>query len=159
MKNTFFIVMMLLTTLLRAQNKQENDLWSGSYAIYPNNDEVAADTLVIKKIKDLTSNQVPTKLEADLARWDVVSNRDSKKEAVTIRRFLSNDHDDEYKEFGWTAMHKSGKMNCIDGNHFFICQTEAKTTVELKGDKPFYTETGIFGVWLHHGLVAIKKIK
>lgn len=159
MKNIFLIILMLFCTFLNAQNKQETDLWSGSYAIYPNKDDVAADTLVIKKINDLTADQVPSKLEADLARWDILSTRDSKKEAVTVRRFLSNNEDDEYKEFGWTAMHKAGKMNCIDGGHFFICQTEAKTTVELKGDKPFYTETGIFGVWLHYGLVTIKKIK
>lgn len=146
MKTTFFIVLMVFSTCLKAQNKQEADLWSGSYAIYPNNDEVAADTLVIKRVNDL-------------ARWDILSTRDSKKEAVTVRRFLSNDDDDEYKEFGWTAMHIAGKMHCIDGGHFFICQTEAKTTVDLKGDKPFYTETGTFGVWLHYGLVTIKKIK
>lgn len=159
MKTIFFIVVMLFCTSVRAQNKSEIDLWSGSYAIYPKNDELAADTLVIKKVKDLTANQVPSKLEADLARWEVASTLDSKKEAITIRRFLYNDEDDEYKEFGWTALHKSGKMNCIDGGHFFICQTEAKTSVELKGDKPFYTESGIFGVWLHYGLVTMKRIK
>ena len=159
MKTIFFIVLMLFCTSLSAQNKSEIDLWSGSYAIYPKNDEVAADTLVIKKVKDLTADQVPSKLGADLARWEVASTRDSKKEAITIRRFLSNDESDEYKEFGWTALHKSGKMNCIDGGHFFICQTEAKTSVELKGDKPFYTESGIFGVWLHYGLVTMKRIK
>lgn len=159
MKTTFFIILMVFSNCLKAQTTKETDLWSGSYAIYPNNDEVVADTLVIKKVKDLTADQVPAKLEADLGRWEVASTRDSKKEAITIRRFLSNNEDDEYKEFGWTAMHKAGKMNCIDGSHFFICQTDAKTTVELKGDKPFYTETGIFGVWLHHGLVTIKKIK
>lgn len=159
MKNIFLIVLMMFCAFLNAQNKQETDLWSGSYAIYPNKDELAADTLVFKRINDLTADNLPSKLKADLARWDILSTRDSKKEAVTVRRFLSNNEDDEYKEFGWTAMHKTGKMNCIDGGHFFICQTEAKTTVELKGDKPFYTETGIFGVWLHYGLVTIKKIK
>ena len=159
MKSIFLIVLMVFCNFIHAQNKQETDLWSGSYAIYPNKDDVSVDTLVIKKINDLTADQVPSKLEADLVRWEVASTRDSKKEAITIRRFLSNKEDDEYKEFGWTAMHKAGKMNCIDGGHFFICQTQAKTTVELKDDKHFYTETGIFGVWLHYGLVNIKKIK
>lgn len=159
MKSIFLIILMMFCNFIHAQNKQETDLWSGSYSIYPNNNEVVADTLVIKRVKDLTADQVPSKLEADLARWEVASTRDSRKEAIPIRRFLSNNEDDEYKEFGWTAMHNSGKMNCIDGNHFFICQTQAKTTIELKGDKPFFTETGILGVWLHYGLVNIKKIK
>jgi len=76
-----------------------------------------------------------------------------------VRRFLFKPNNDEYKEFGWTDLHKAGKMNCIDGGHFFICKTEANTTVDLKGDKAFLTKTGVFGIWLHHGLVTLKKVK
>ena len=133
MKTTFFIVLMVFSTCLKAQNTKETDLWSGSYVIYPNNDEVAADTLVIKRVNDLTTDQVPSKLEADLSRWDILSTRDSKKEAVTVRRFLSNDEDDEYKDFGWTAVHNAGKMHCIDGDH--LRSVAALRTVDHQEDQ------------------------
>ncbi|MNY18567.1 hypothetical protein D3C86_1519550 [compost metagenome] len=126
--------------------------------MHPNNDAVVQDTLIISRSKDLKPEDVPAKLEADLARWTVGSKRDAKKEDILVRRFLQNDEDDEYKELGWTGLHKAGKMNCIDGGHFFICKTDPNSTVELKGDKPFKTESGIFGIWLHYGLVTLKKL-
>lgn len=158
MRIAFLFVLFFISTNVFSQ-KKEVDLWTGRYSVHPNNDEVVQDTLVISRSKDLKPEDVPSKLEADLARWAVGSKRDAKKEDILIRRFLQNDEDDEYKEFGWTALHKAGKMNCIDGGHFFICKTDPNSTVELKGDKPFKTESGVFGIWLHYGLVTLKKIK
>lgn len=152
------VILTLLSTSVFSQNKSGTDLWSGIYAVYPNNDASAADTLIIRKTADLTADKVASRYEADLARWSITSTRDSKKEALPVRRFLLNDDDNEYKEFGWTALHQSGKMNCIDGGHFFICKTDPNTSVEVKDEKPFKTDTGIFGIWLHFGLVTLKKI-
>ena len=46
----------------------------------------------------------------------------------------------------------------FDGGHFFICKTDPNSNVELKGDKPFKTKSGVFGIWLHYGLVTLKKL-
>lgn len=158
MRIAFLFVLIFISTNVFSQKKKV-DLWTGRYSVHPNNDDVAQDTLVISRSKDLKPENVPAKLEADLSRWAVGSKRDEKKDEILVRRFLQNEEDDEYKEFGWTELHKAGKMNCIDGGHFFICKTEPNSTVEVKGDKPFKTESGIFGIWLHYGLVTLKKIK
>lgn len=157
MRIPLLFLLILISTSAFSQ-KKDADIWSGSYSVHPNNDAVVQDTLIISRSKDLKPEDVPSKLEADLARWTVGSKRDAKKEDILVRRFLQNDEDDEYKEFGWTALHKAGKMNCIDGGHFFICKTDPNSTVELKSDKPFKTESGIFGIWLHYGLVTLKKL-
>ena len=157
MRIAFLFVLIFISTNVFSQKKKV-DLWTGRYSVHPNNDDVAQDTLVISRSKDLKPENVPSKLEADLARWTVSSKRDAKKEDILVRRFLQNDEDDEYKEFGWTALHKAGKMNCIDGGHFFICKTDPNSNVELKGDKPFKTKSGVFGIWLHYGLVTLKKL-
>lgn len=137
--------------------KHNADIWSGNYAVYPDNDGIAQDTLHISRDKDLKATEVAGQYQADLARWKVTSIRDSKKDDTSVRRFLYNDNKDEYKEFGWTALHNSGKMNCIDGNHFFMCQTEPNSTIKLRNGESFETKTGVFGIWLHYGLVTIKK--
>jgi len=152
------VILTVFSSQIFAQKKPGTDLWSGSYAVYPSNEALAADTLVIRKTEDLTADKVTSRYAADLERWSLTSTRDSKKESLSVRRFLFNDDDNEYKEFGWTDLHQSGKMNCIDGGHFFICKTDPNTTVEVKGEKPFKTDTGIFGIWLHFGLVTLKKI-
>lgn len=157
MKIPLLFLLILISTTAFSQ-KKESDIWSGSYSVHPNNDSVVQDTLVISRSKDLKPEDVPSKLEADLARWTVESKRDSKKGDILVRRFLQNEDDDEYNEFGWTALHKAGKMNCVDGGHFFICKTDPNSTVELKGDKPFKTESGVFGIWLHYGLVTLRKL-
>ncbi|MNK85770.1 hypothetical protein D3C87_1056600 [compost metagenome] len=157
MRIPLLFLLILISTSAFSQQR-ESDIWSGSYSVHPNNDAVVQDTLIISRSKDLKPEDVPAKLEADLARWTVGSKRDAKKEDILVRRFLQNDEDDEYKELGWTGLHKAGKMNCIDGGHFFICKTDPNSTVELKGDKPFKTESGIFGIWLHYGLVTLKKL-
>lgn len=154
------LVFTIFNTTLLAQKMPDGDIWSGEYAIFPTNDLwKSAGNLIIIKLKNLKSADLPAKLQPDLERWKIISQQESKTDSTAVRRFLFNPEDDEYKQFGWTELHKSGKMNCIDGGRFFICQTEPKTTVDLKGDKPFFSETGFFGVWLHYGLVTIKKVK
>lgn len=136
------------------------DLWSGEYIVYHTDDlSKSAGKLTVVKLQDLKADDLPVKLQTDLERWTMISEQAAKKDSTTVRRFLFNSENDEYKEFGWTDLHKAGEMNCIDGGHFFICQTKANTTVDLKGDKPFLTKTGIFGIWLHYGLVTLKKVK
>ncbi len=158
MRTLLLFLLVLRSTTVLSQQKN-SDLWPGEYTVYPNNNEEVQDTLLITRSKDMKPEDVPSKYQRDLARWAIRSKRDSKKEDIIVKRFLYNEEYDEYKEFGWTALHKAGKMNCIDGGHFFICKTSPNTIVESKGDKPFKTESGIFGIWLHYGLVMLKKVK
>ena len=161
MRKVFLIF--LLTNylgLMMAQKDHDQDIWTGEYSIYTDkNTNQAIDSLSITKTNDLKAEDVPAKLEADLTRWVIISEQENKKDSMMVRRFLFNSENNEYEQFGWTELHKTGRIKCIDGGHFFICQTNANTTVDLKGDKPFFTETGIFGVWLHYGLVTLKRIK
>jgi hypothetical protein len=148
------------SSLLPAQTAPEKDIWSGQYEVFADTDATKSlGNLSISKSKTLKAEDVPSRLEADLERWTVSSAQDGKTDSTDARRFLYNEEDDEYKEFGWTEKHKAGQIKCLDGGHFFLCQTDANTTVEMKGEKPLFTKTGFFGVWLHYGLVTIKKVK
>ena len=40
--------------------------------------------------------------------------------------FAPEDNENQYKEFGWTELHRNGKMNCIDGNHFLFVRRNPK---------------------------------
>lgn len=148
---------------LSAQKHTKADIWSGAYGVYAIKDSLmkASDTLVIERIADAKADEVAARYESDLARWAITSTKESKKDQTIIRRFLfvPEDKEDQYKEFGWTELYRNGKMNCIDGNHFFICQTEPKTKVRFNDKEEFYTRTGIFGIWLHYGIVDLKKLK
>ena len=156
MKFLLFSILTFFSTNLFSQKNTATDIWSGNYEVFT--DKNMVDQFKIVKSKNLKESDVAAKYEGDLERWIIISQHDSKTDSMAVRRFLFNDEDDEYKEFGWTELHKSGKMKCLDGGHFFICQTKAKSTIELKGEKPFFTETGIFGVWLHYGLVQLRKL-
>lgn len=154
-------ILLSFSFLFKAQNTSEVDIWSGSYAVYSiKNDKTALDTLVIAKTKDVKPENVPSRFEVDLKRWTVISKKDKRGDSEVVRRFIFNpeDKDDEYKEFGWTRLYQEGKMNCIDGGHFFICQTKPDTTVDFQKEGTFLTKTGFFGVWLHFGLVELKKL-
>ncbi|MCT2407706.1 phosphate ABC transporter permease [Chryseobacterium antibioticum] len=162
MKNLFLIALLIgVSDLLSAQKKQEKDIWSGTYLVNEINNKVSTitDTLVMSRIKDANPKEIPAKEESDLARWSMTSKRDGGKDKITVRRFLFDVEGDEdgYKEFGWTDLHKEGKMNCIDGGHFFICQTQRNTTVMFGKDESYFTKTGIFGIWLHYGVVELQK--
>jgi hypothetical protein len=163
MNKLFFILLITLCEMSYAQQKKQPDLWTGSYLLHPKNGDTTtnADTLVIVKTADANPKDIPAKYESDLARWALTSKKEGDKEKKIVRRFLFDVENDEdaYKEFGWTDLHKSGKMNCIDGGHFFICQTEPNTTVRFNKEETYLTETGVFGIWLHYGVVELQKIK
>jgi hypothetical protein len=163
MNKLFFILLITLCIISYAQQKKEPDLWTGSYLLHPKNGDTTtnADTLVIVKSADANPKDVAARYESDLARWALTSKKEGDKQKKIIRRFLFDVENDEdaYKEFGWTDLHKSGKMNCIDGGHFFICQTEPNTTVRFNKEETYLTKTGVFGIWLHYGVVELQKIK
>lgn len=151
------LLLLLLTSFANAQT----DIWSGSYVVFPDKDSlVAVDTLTIKPAADLKSEEVASRYDSDLKRWTISSKRENSDEFELIRRFLFNLEEDEneYEEFGWTELHKNGKMKCIDGGHFFICQTTPNSTVNFPTNESVVTETGIFGIWLHYGYVVLQKI-
>ena len=164
MKKPFLILIVTgLLSSLSAQKNTKTDIWSGSYGIYAIKDSLmkASDTLIIERIADAKADEVAGRYQSDLARWAITSTKEGKKDQTVVRRFLfvPEDKENQYKEFGWTELHRNGKMNCIDGSHFFICQTEPKTKVLFNGKDEFYTRTGIFGIWLHYGMVDLKKLK
>lgn len=146
-----------------AQKKTAGDLWSGSYVVTSKNEDQHADTdtLIITKTADADPDKIPAQYKSDLERWTLTSAKGGDKEKQIVNRFLFDikNKKDAYAEFGWTDLHKSGKMNCIDGGHFFICQTEPNTEVRFNKEENFFTKTGIFGIWLHYGLVELEKIK
>lgn len=150
-----------VSTLLSAQKKTEKDIWSGNYIVNTLNREGSKteDTLIITRIKEADPDEIPSKEESDLARWSMISKRDGGKDKITVKRFLFDveNKEDAYEEFGWTDLHKQGKMDCIDGGHFFICQTQPNTTVTFGKEETYLTKTGVFGIWLHYGVVELQK--
>lgn len=164
MKKIFFLFILIASwDMASAQKKTNDDIWSGSYKVGSvNNKELTnVDTLIITKIEDADPKELAARYESDLERWTLVSKKGGRKDQQIVRRFLFDEEDkeDAYKEFGWTDLHKNGKMSCIDGGHFFICQTEPNTKVKLSKEEEFLTKTGVFGIWLHYGLVELQKIK
>lgn len=164
MKNIFlFFAFISLCNVSYAQKKIQNDIWSGSYVINSVNNKSlkTSDTLVIAKTADADPKEIAARYESDLLRWMMTSTKGGDKEEKIIRRFLFDpeNKNDGYEEFDWTDLHKTGKMNCIDGGHFFICQTEPNTEVKFGKEEKIITKTGVFGVWLHYGLVELQKIK
>ncbi|WP_417941526.1 phosphate ABC transporter permease [Flavobacterium sp. RS13.1] len=165
MKNilVLFFLLIGLYNSATAQGKTQLDIWAGKYfVLIKDNDSLKIiDTLTIEKIADVNPKDLTDKYKSDLARWTITSNRDKNKDKNVVRRFLfdPNDNRDEYKEFGWTDLHRSGKMNCIDCGHFFICQTLANSDVKFGQNENYLTNTGIFGIWLHYGVVELQKIK
>ncbi|MBB6372410.1 phosphate ABC transporter permease [Chryseobacterium shigense] len=157
----FFLILIGLSDLCSAQEKTEKDIWSGTYLVNEINNGVSGtvDTLLIARIENADPKKIPAKEESDLIRWSMTSKRDGDKDKIKVKRFLfdvENDYNG-YEEFGWTNLHKEGKMNCIDGGHFFICQTQPGTTVTFGKDETYFTKTGVFGIWLHYGVVELKK--
>lgn len=151
----------LLFLLLSFMVNAQTDIWSGSYAVFSDKESSKAiDTLTIKPSLNLKSEDVASRFESDLKRWQISSSQDKSTNFELIRRFLFDlkEDENEYEEFGWTELHKSGKMNCADGGHFFICQTVPNSTVKFNNEESVMTKTGIFGIWLHYGYVELQKI-
>lgn len=160
-KKSLFLMLIGVSGLLSAQKKTEKDIWSGTYLVNELNNGVAriTDTLVVVRIKDADPNDIPAKEKSDLVRWSLISKKDEGKDKATVKQFLFDPDNgrDAYKEFGWTDLHRAGKMNCIDGGHFFMCQTLPGTSVTFGKDEKYLTKTGVFGIWLHYGIVELQK--
>lgn len=160
-KSFFLFLMLIGFTCLSAQKNTQKDTWSGTYALNTvyKGISTTVDTLVISRIEDAKSRENPAKEKSNAVRWSMISKRDGGKDKVNVEQFLFDAENDKdaYKEFGWTDLHKAGKMNCIDGGNFFICQTLPNTTVAFGIEENYLTKTGIFGIWLHYGIVELQK--
>ena len=163
MKTIFLSILFIFAINLCNAQEIKSDIWSGSYGIYALNGKELPiiDTIKMLKTKDAKIEDVAANLESDLKRWTISTKHEDRSDQKDVRRFLFDLEDDqnEYKEFGWTNLHKEGKMNCIDGGSFFICQTTPGTTVKFGKADTFETKTGIFGIWLHVGIAELKKLE
>lgn len=153
------ITFLFCYNLVSSQNRDIKDVWSGKYDIKPyveNGEDFNLKFCVIEKTTDAKAENLTSKYETDLLRWNMITQNGSEKDSVLLRRFLINNEYNEYEEFGWTELYKSGKMKCVDGGHFFICQTTAGSKVKI-GEEEFISKTGIFGIALHKGLFEFSK--
>lgn len=139
---------------------QNLDLWSGTYFL-KDADLIVMDTIKIAKTNELIREKLPDRLQIDLKRWNISSQRDHHKDMIEARNFIFQDadHRNEYEEFGWKEMHQKGEMHCLDAGHLFLCQTKPESKVFIGKDESFYSESGIFGIRLHYGLFKLEKIK
>jgi len=159
-----FFLILILSTIAFGQKKvtldKKTDIWSGTYKIVPfSKDSIKKYQIqhfVIEKIKDANPDDVAGRYQADLLRWTIKLETQPDSDKEEVRRFFYNDEDNGYEEFGWTDLHKKDKMHCIDGGNFFICKTDANRDVTF-GDEILHTETGIFGILLHHGPFQLQK--
>ena len=164
MKNILILLFLLIGfNSATAQEKDQLDIWTGKYLVLAksNGSLKVIDTLMIERIADVAPKKFTHADKSGLARWTITSSQEKNKEKNIVRRFVfdPNDGRDEYQQFGWTDLHKADAMNCIDGGHFFICQTIANSDVTFGQDEQYLTNTGIFGIWLHYGVVELKKVK
>lgn len=153
---TFSLLLLFIVSISYAQT----DIWSGKYAVLVDGYPLPVDTLKIEKTADLKPEDVAARFESDLNRWNISSAKDKSDNMELLRRFLFDpeNEENEYEQFGWTELHKSGKMNCADGGHFFICQTTPNSIVKFNEEESVGNKTGIFGIWLHFGYVELQKI-
>ncbi|WP_179375713.1 phosphate ABC transporter permease [Winogradskyella wichelsiae] len=165
LKSIFILIFsLLLNHLVSSQNtnEEQKDIWSGTYNLKPyleeQQDTINSQIYIIQKASEAKTENLTSKYKTDLLRWHMVNQNDLEKERVILRRFLINDQYNEYEEFGWTELYKSGAMKCLDGGHFFICKTIEGGTVTIDEEK-FVSKTGIFGIMLHHGLFELDKIE
>ncbi len=147
--NTFF-----------AQKAKEVDIWSGRYRMEPleKKDNTPSEVMyTIKKLSDANPDNLAGRYQDDLKRW-IMIRVGKPKEKVNLRRFLFNSENNEYDEFGWTELHKQGKINCMQGARFFICKTQKNKTLNIGGDENLFTKSGFFGVLLHYGAFELYKV-
>ena len=155
---------LLINNLVYCQNTNEDqeDIWSGKYNLKPyvegKKDTINFQFYTIEKTSEAKVKNLASKYETDLSRWKMINQNVLEKDSVLLRRFLINEEYNEYEEFGWTKLFKSGKMKCLDGGHFFICKTIEGSKVKI-GEEEFISKTGIFGIMLHQGLFELHKIE
>ena len=92
----------------------------------------ASDILIIERVADAKADDVAGRYQSDLARWTITSTKEGKNNSDHSKTilFAPEDNENQYKEFGWTELHRNGKMNCIDGNHFYLSDgTQNKSPV------------------------------
>lgn len=162
MKSIMFKIVFLFCFCIQIKAQTEIDIWSGTYALsyQPEGSEILIpmDTIMISPSRTLTEDEVAARFESDLKRWAIRSFMEFDKENyIKARRFLFDEENDEFAEFGWSELHKKDKINCLDAGHFFICQSEQKGEIQI-GDESFNSETDIFGIRLHFGLFHLKKL-
>lgn len=156
MKNFLIPVIILFSHHFYAQ---QYDIWSGDYAV-KSADLTPVDTFRISKIADVAPENVASRLGTAVNRWNIMSKSDGYKETIEARNFvyIAEEKEDEYQQFGWTKLYLQGKIKCIDAGHLFLCQTNPNTKINVKKEKPFFTESGIFGVRLNYGLIKLEKL-
>jgi len=161
-----FVSVFLITSITFCQKKvmldKNVDIWSGKYRVVPfSNDSLTEYKLqhfIIERIKDAKPEDVVGKYETDLMRWTIKLESQPDIDKEEVHRFLFNDDDDDYAEFEWTDLHKKDKMHCINGGNFFICKTLQNTDVII-GNETLHTDTGIFGILLHHGPFQLYELR
>ncbi|WP_324026567.1 phosphate ABC transporter permease [Maribacter sp. BPC-D8] len=156
------IIFLFLYNVVSCQEDEKTKIgWSGRYKIesYGKNkkDSLNIQYGIIEKTLNAKVEDIVRKYETDLVRWNMITQTGSQKDSVLLRRFLMNEEFNEYEEFGWTELYKSGKMKCLDGGHFFLCKTTVDNKVKI-GEEEFIATTGIFGIVLHKGLFEFTKI-
>lgn len=159
-------VLFFLPCLVFAQHTGftlQEDVWSGMYRLVRYSekeiDTTTVSIFVIEKTKDANPEEIPAKYKDDVLRWKLFAKNRDNKDTLVVRNFLMTDDTNEYEEFGWSQLHKSGKINCLDGGHFFLCSTASGSTITPKGEEAFVTKTGFFMVILHGGLFDVYKVE
>ncbi|WP_219216622.1 hypothetical protein [Variovorax boronicumulans] len=160
------VVMLCAIGASASAGAAERDAWSGLYR-----HEWVADTqaarerpgagpsqLTIARAPDADPARLAERYQADLARWTLADGSGGGEKSEPLRRFLPRD----YGEWGWTALHEAGRMECLDGGHLFICKTAPDTTVAFGPEGPrqetLRVKTGVFGIALHAGAFELKKL-
>jgi len=136
------------------QDSSKTDLWSGTYALR----FVAEDGST--PVENSLGIIIIERSKSDPGYWISFAEK-STTDGATIEElsFGLDGEEDDYEEFGWTELHRDGKMNCIsiEKRHAFIFQTQPNTTVRLR-EGSFFSRTGIFGVQVHAGLFEFERI-
>ncbi|MDO9405413.1 MAG: hypothetical protein Q7T87_15370 [Polaromonas sp.] len=133
------------------------DGWSGSYRL----EWVAGVSqpparVVLAKAPDADPDRLVEKYQADLARW-TIADAGAPGETRLLRRFIGS----EYTEWGWSGLHASGDIECLDASRLFVCRTTPGTTVRFGPDGPsqesLLARSGVFGIALHAGAFELNK--
>ena len=157
------IIFLFIYNIVSCQEDEKTKIgWSGRYKIesYGNNkiDSLNIQYGIIEKTSNAKVEDIVSKYETDLVRWNMITQTSSQNDSILLRRFLINEEYNEYEEFGWTELYNTGKMECLDGGHFFLCNTTVGSKVNI-GEEEFIATTGIFGIVLHKGLFEFTKIE